>query len=228
MLKIGDYSKYLAIAILIGGRSTRFGSDKGLFKFEGKPLITYQLEALSQINRDIFLIANSREQIQNYINNINIDKIMGFVIDDKKINSDEEVRTPIIGLYSAFNELEKLNYEKVLALACDNPFVQPNVIKFLIEQSIGFDCCIPQWSNGYVEPLIAIYPLRKALKKASENFKLNNLRLSDLLDQNWNINYISIENSIKLIDRNLLTFLNVNTPQDVQNLMELYYKIKKK
>ena len=65
-LKISKKSKNLAIVILIGGKSSRFGKDKGLFKFHGKPLISYQLETLKQVNHDIFLISNSKEQVQKY------------------------------------------------------------------------------------------------------------------------------------------------------------------
>ncbi|MFX0049049.1 MAG: NTP transferase domain-containing protein, partial [Candidatus Hermodarchaeota archaeon] len=46
----------------MGGKSTRFGSDKGIFNFRGKALIDYQLETLFPLNYDIFLVANSTEQ----------------------------------------------------------------------------------------------------------------------------------------------------------------------
>ena len=75
MLTINNKPKYLAIAILIGGKSTRFGSDKGLYNFLGKPLITHQLETLNQGNYDIFLVASSKEQVQNYANKIDIKNI---------------------------------------------------------------------------------------------------------------------------------------------------------
>jgi len=64
----------LAILILIGGKSERFKSDKGLFEFLGKPLISYQLDILSKLDYNIFLVANSKKQVQNYINKIDINK----------------------------------------------------------------------------------------------------------------------------------------------------------
>ncbi|GAH32455.1 unnamed protein product, partial [marine sediment metagenome] len=81
------------------------GSDKGLFKFRGKALITYQLETLSRFKHDIFLVANSKQQVQNYINCIDIKRIMGFIVDDDDFVLDQESRLPLIGLYSAFKEL---------------------------------------------------------------------------------------------------------------------------
>ena len=94
--KVRNITKSLAITILIGGKSTRFGNDKGLFEFFEKPLISYQLETLSHLNYDIFLIAHSMNQVQEYINKIDITNINAFIIDEKdgkliflKINKDD-------------------------------------------------------------------------------------------------------------------------------------------
>ena len=67
MSNISGRNKYLAFVILIGGKSTRFGTDKGLYEFLGKPLIMYQLEVLSQFNHDIYVAAHSQKQVQKYI-----------------------------------------------------------------------------------------------------------------------------------------------------------------
>ena len=72
MSKIKNRSKDLAIVILIGGKSKRFGSDKGIYEYNGKPLISYQLETLSSLDKDIFLVANSINQVQYYINRIDV------------------------------------------------------------------------------------------------------------------------------------------------------------
>ncbi|MFX1572603.1 MAG: molybdenum cofactor guanylyltransferase [Promethearchaeota archaeon] len=224
MVKINKKSKYLAIIILIGGKSSRFGSDKGLFEFLGKPLISYQLETLSQGNFDIFLVANSKSQVQDYIKEINLKEIMAFIIDEDKINLGKNFQNPIKGLYSAFKELRDLNYKKVLALPCDTPFIQYNVVKYIIEQSKGFDCCIPIWNNKLMEPLLAIYPVNKAFQKSRENLKNRDLKLTNLLDKNWKINYLSIENSIKPLDEKLISFININKPEDIEKLMESYIR----
>ena len=56
----------ISFAILIGGKSTRFGSDKGIFEFKGKPLLSYQLEILNKFGKKIFIIAHSQEQVDLY------------------------------------------------------------------------------------------------------------------------------------------------------------------
>jgi len=215
------------VAILIGGKSTRFGSDKGLYEFKSRPLISYQLDTLSQMRYDIFLIANSAKQVQEYINKLDLNKIMAFIIDDIEFAQDQNLNSPMKGLYTAFKELKKLEYEKVLTLACDTPLIQQNVIELIIEQSKDYDCCIPKWDNGFLEPLFAVYPIKKSYYRAKENLKKGNFKLSSLLNNKWKINYISIENSIKLLDNNLKSFLNINRINDIEELMRIYEDLNK-
>ncbi len=203
---------------MIGGKSTRFGSDKGLFKFRGKTLIDYQLETLSRFNYDIFLVANSKQQVQNYISNIDYEKLTGFVTDDVETYLERESRLPLIGLYSAFKELKKLEYKKVLVLPCDTPLVKFEVIEFLIYQCKLFDCCIPKWKDNLLEPLLAIYPIEKAYETSLKNIKAHQYKLTKIINSEWKTNYISIENNIKKIDPDLLSFKNINKLEDIEIL----------
>jgi molybdopterin-guanine dinucleotide biosynthesis protein A len=224
LLKINNKSKYIAVAILIGGRSTRFGSDKGLFPLFGKPLISHQLDVLSSFNYDIFLIARSKQQVQNYIHKIDLKKIMAFIIDDNELIINTKERSPIIGLYSAFKELSNLAYKKTFVLPCDLPLIQKKVIEFLLSQPQNYDCCIPIWSTGFLEPLLAIYTTKQALISTEENIKSENYKLVNIIDKNWNINYISVEKSLKPLDPNLLTFININSKEELEKIKK---KVKK-
>lgn len=203
---------------MIGGKSTRFGSDKGLFKFQGKSLVDYQLDTLSRFEYDIFLVANSKQQVQHYINEIDVKKVMGFVIDDDDLALKQESRSPLIGLYSAFKELKNLEYEKVLVLPCDTPLVKFEVIDFIIKQCKKFDCCIPKWNNNLLEPLLAIYPIENAYQTSRRNIIETQYKLTKIIGINWKTNYISIEQDIKKIDPNLLSFKNINNREDIKKM----------
>lgn len=220
MLKISNSTKYLAIAILIGGKSSRFGSDKGLFKISGKPLTSHLIEKLSEFRYDIFLVAKSIKQVRNYIEIVDLNKITAFIIDEVIDKSNKELYTPMVGLYSTFKELKKLKYRKVFALSCDNPLIEKSVLGYLIEQCKSFDCCIPQWTNGFLEPLFTIYPINKALVTARKNLKKKTYKLTNLISPNWKTKYISIEREIQPLDNNLITFLNINDPTDLEKLKE--------
>ncbi|MFX1500619.1 MAG: NTP transferase domain-containing protein, partial [Promethearchaeota archaeon] len=148
MSKISNYSKSIAITILIGGKSTRFGNDKGLFEFNNKSLISYELDTLKQGNFDIFLVAHSSKQVQNYIDNIDISQIVAFIIDTDFFIADSSKRTPLLGIYSGFKELQNLGYQKSLIIPCDIPLINLDVVKLMIKESFEYDCCIPRWENN--------------------------------------------------------------------------------
>lgn len=224
MLKIGDENKSLAFVILIGGKSKRFGSDKGIFEFLGKSLISYQIETIEKFNKDIYLVAHSREQVQTYKIKIDTENIKKFFLDDVDLISNEELRTPMIGLYTAFKELDKLDYERAFILSCDAPLIKYDVIDLLIKQSEGYDCCIPRYNNEFLEPLFAIYPVKKAIHSTKENIEKETYKLTNILDDNWKINFISIEKMIQPIDKKLISFVNINGPIDVEKLIKIYNK----
>lgn len=182
------------------------------------------MEAVSRFKHDVFLIANSQQQVQKYINEFDYTKISAFIVDDYEISINQKSRSPLIGLYTAFKELQKLGYKKVFVLSCDNPLVKFEVIEYIINHCEGFDCCIPKWKNNFLEPLFAIYPIGKAYETSLRNLKQKHYKLTKIIAQDWKINYISIEQYIKKIDPNLFSFKNINKLEDVKILESLLNK----
>ena len=225
MSNLKSTKKDLAFVVLVGGKSARFGSDKGLFEFHGKPLISYQLDVLSKFKKDIFLVAHSKHQVKNYIEKIDYRKIMAFILDDSEIISEKTLRTPMLGIYSALKELKALEYKNAFILSCDMPLIKTEIVQLLLEALKGYDCCIPKWENGFLEPLFAIYPVDETLKRAKENIKRQAFKLTNLIDENWKLNYISIEQAIKPLDEKLRTFVNINGPIDLEKLMDKGFTI---
>ncbi|GAH11806.1 unnamed protein product, partial [marine sediment metagenome] len=102
-----NVEKKLAIIILIGGKNIRFGNESAaVIEVLGKPLILHQIETLSKFDEDVFLVANSEYQINSYYKKINFPRDIKFVVDDTEILEDAELRTPMLGIYSGFKELD--------------------------------------------------------------------------------------------------------------------------
>lgn len=218
-----DDQKKLAIVILIGGKNIRFGNESAaVLDVLGKPLILHQIETLSKFDEDVFLVANSEYQINSYYRKINFPRDINFIVDDTEIIGDSDVRTPMLGIYSGFKELNKLGFEKGFLLSGDMPLVKPKVIELLIKEVEGYDCCIPRWNNGFLEPLFAIYPVEKMYELAKKTIQEKNYALNSITDKTWNINYISVEESIKPLDQNLVGLINVNGPIDLEKVIKLY------
>ncbi len=218
-----DDQKKLAIVILIGGKNIRFGNESAaVLDVLGKPLILHQIETLSKFDEDVFLVANSEYQINSYYREINFPRDINFIVDDTEIIGEPDVRTPMLGIYSGFKELNNLGFEKGFLLSGDMPLIKPEVIELLIKEVEGYDCCIPRWNNGFLEPLFAIYPVEKTYELAKKTIQEKNYAFNSIIDKTWNINYISVEESIKPLDQNLVGLINVNGPIDLEKVIKLY------
>ncbi len=218
-----NVEKKLAIIILIGGKNIRFGNESAaVIEVLGKPLILHQIETLSKFDEDVFLVANSEYQINSYYKKINFPRDIKFVVDDTEILEDTELRTPMLGIYSGFKELNRLGFEKGFLLSGDMPLIKPKVIELMINRAKGYDCNIPRWNNGYLEPLFAIYPVSSTFKLAEKSIQERKYALNKIIDESLNINYISVEESIKPLDQNLVSLININGPVDLEKVIKLY------
>ena len=218
-----DDQKKLAIIILIGGKNIRFGNESAaVLEVLGKPLILHQIETLSKFDEDVFLVANSEYQINSYYRKINFPKDIKLIVDDPEIIGEPDVRTPMLGIYSGFKELNNLGFEKGFLLSGDMPLIKPEVIELLIKEVEGYDCCIPRWNNGFLEPLFAIYPVEKTYVLVKKTIQEKKYAFNSIIDKTWNINYISVEESIKPLDQNLVGLINVNGPIDLEKVIKLY------
>jgi len=216
-------NKRLAIVILMGGKSTRFGIEKGVIDLLGKPLILHQIETISKFDEDIYLIAHSEEQINTYRKQIKFSKAINFIIDDREIfEESSNIYKPTLGIYSAFKELHEKGFHKAFLLSCDMPLIKPEAIELVIKESEGYDCCIPRWNNGFLEFFFAIYPVKLGLEKAKSILTKKNYGLVNFIDTSWKINYISVENSLKKVDKNLVSLININGPIDLYKVIRLF------
>ncbi len=213
--------KYIAFLILIGGKSARFGTEKAIIEFYGKPLILHQLEILLNFDQDIYLVAHSEEQIFNYRKQLDFPKGVTFLIDDRDIFAYPKIYKPMLGIYSGLKELKGLNFQKAFLLSCDMPLIKAEIVELMISESIEFDCCIPRWNNGYLEPFFAIYPVEKGFQRAKQILITENYGINNFIDKSWNINYVSVENSIQPLDKKLVSLININGPIDLVKLIKL-------
>jgi len=144
---------------------------------------------------------------------------MAFIVDDYDIILNQNVRSPILGLYSTFKELKKLTYQKVFVFSCDNPLFSYEVVDYMIKECGGqYDCYMPKWNNGFREPLFAIYPVEKAYKTSLRNLKQKQYKLTKIIGEDWTVKYVSVEQNIKNIDPNLLSYKNINKLADIKTL----------
>lgn len=105
----------LSLIILSGGRASRLnGHDKGLYLYQGQPLITHALSAFSNSVTDIVISANR-----------NLDQYAAFgyqVVDD----GNDKFKGPLTGLHAALKHCQQ---EQVLVMSCDMPLLSDNLLQ---------------------------------------------------------------------------------------------------
>ena len=138
--------------ILIGGRSSRLGTDKAFVELAGKTLVERASETIHQAlaPRRITAVAGSATQFA-------IDAV---VADVPFIFDLYENRGPLGGLQAA---LAYAQTPWIFVLACDYPFVSPQIISFLAEEiSDDSGAVVPEQHDGRLQPLCAFYRVGKA------------------------------------------------------------------
>jgi molybdopterin-guanine dinucleotide biosynthesis protein A len=200
------------VLILAGGKSQRFQSlDKCFITLNNKPLIQHAIDNLSTVVDEIIVAARDEqqeEQIRNKISNnivLVFDTLKGF--------------GPLAGVLSG---LERASSSYSLVIGCDMPFVNRYVVEFLFEvaESGNYDAVVPIWENGMVEQLHAVYKRDSLLAAVKYSIKKGDEKMFNVLSRLKNVNYIPM-NRIRGFDRELKTFLNINTPEELKKCASL-------
>jgi molybdenum cofactor guanylyltransferase len=180
--------------ILAGGKSSRLGSDKGLFEFNGKKLIEYPLNVLRKYCSELIISANDS----------NYEQFGEIVVADEIPD-----KGPVGGITSC---LKKSTGNWNLVLACDMPFINQAFIDYLLENLEGHSGVVP-FHHGWMEPLAAVYH-KNLTALFSDALKNNDLSLYQIV-QSSNIPLLPVENLLLEFPQ---LFSNFNTPSDLEKI----------
>ncbi len=193
--------------ILAGGRGSRLGyREKALMDINGKPLLSLVIESLEKVVDNIIISVRDRAQ----------GELLGSRFPGFSFAYDMHKNTgPLAGILSGLLECRD---EFCFIAACDMPFINEKVVKMLFLKIEFHDAAIPKWEDGFLEPLHAVYrckPMILETKKAIDNGQTIILAPVSRLK----VNYVGID-EIKKLDPDLKTFMNINTPEDMQKIIK--------
>jgi len=184
--------------VLVGGEARRAnGKEKYFFTYHGRTFIERLVDSLKGVVDEIILVARDPEQCKRFH-------------EIPEIQCISDLRTgigPIGGLHAGGCAAKG---EFIFVSACDMPCINPAVIEYLFGRMEDYDAVIPFWNPDMLEPLHAVYR-RTALLSYLEYHDSLSLRA---MVKNLNSLYIPVE-ELKIIDPNLLTFTNINKPEDL-------------
>jgi len=178
------------------------GRPKAGLELGGKPLVHHVLETASSICREIILVTGRITELLDFRHKIVRDLVPG--------------QGPLGGLASG---LFYARYPLALTLACDLPFLQASLLALLAREASnapsGPLAVVPRTSSGW-EPLVAVYskdclPIIQKLL-ADGRRKVEDLRIPA-------VRWREIpENDLRAVDPDLSSFINVNTPGDLERV----------
>jgi molybdopterin-guanine dinucleotide biosynthesis protein A len=192
--------KDVTCIILAGGASSRMGQDKAFIQIEGIRLLDYVYEKCRELFSEIIIVTNQPQQFVDYQTPVVPDEIPG-------IGS-------IGGLYTG---LKRANNYYSFCVACDMPFLNPELIALIIEKRHNSDVVIPKTRAG-LEPLHALYS-KLCIEPLKKNIEKSNLKISNILAE-VTVRYCS-EEEIKKVDPSLLSFMNVNTKKELFKIQQM-------
>jgi len=186
--------------ILSGGRSLRMGKNKAFLEIEGIPIIVRICTTLTQIFPDIIVIANETEPYAR----LGVKTYKDLIPDKGALG----------GLYTG------LSYSMsphAFVVASDMPYLNRRLIEWMLETVEDYDVVVPRTKEG-LEPLHAIYS-KSCLKSIQSILDQGKLRILDF----YPLVKVRTLNEAELSSRDpaMVSFINVNTPEELSSLNKM-------
>ena len=180
--------------ILAGGENKRMPVLKAFIEVDGEKIIEKNLKIMRQLFKEIFIVTNQPE-LYLYLKT----HLLGDVYD---------IRGPMTGI---FTSLLNSSNNWVFISACDMPFINGELIKYMASKRDNYDAVVPMQKNK-IEPLFAFYS--KQLMPSMEKAIFSNKTGSKDFLRDKRVKYI-FNREIKGIDAKAMSFINLNTLKDV-------------
>src|SRR5687768_15088775 len=188
--------------LLAGGKSRRMGADKRFLKLGGATLLRRALSVYEGLSREILIVvAEPAPELRALGHQIVTDLIPNCA--------------SLGGLYTGLSHARS---PRVFAAACDMPFLNSAVIGHLLEFDDD-DVVMPKLATG-LQPMHAIYA-KTCLPYFEQMMAINNLSIQSVLENHALRTRYVPEEALRTLDPQLLSFLNVNTPEDADLARDL-------
>ncbi|MES0278824.1 MAG: molybdenum cofactor guanylyltransferase, partial [Dehalococcoidales bacterium] len=153
--------------VLAGGKSLRLGRDKATEILNGQSLVKRVVTSLSSLTSDIIVVSGSDKD------SLGLDGYPGLRV----VSDVYPGKGPLVGIYSGLTASAS-SYN--LVAACDMPFLNLELIAYLLKETDGYDVVLPRLDN-MVEPLHAVYT-KSCLAPIEQMIKQDTLSVNRLLD----------------------------------------------
>ena len=174
------------------------GQDKRFLELDGRTLFERVLSVLEALFSEVIVVvAEPAPQLSGLRHRVVTDLIPNCAA--------------LGGLYTG---LSCAGQPRVFAAGCDMPFLDPTVIKWMISLEQHSDVVMAQLTSG-LQPMHAIYS-KACLLHLERMAAAHNLKVQELCHASGLSARLVSEDEIRGIDPQFLSFLNINTPADLE------------
>ncbi|WP_447973390.1 molybdenum cofactor guanylyltransferase [Nitrospira sp. Kam-Ns4a] len=191
-------------AVLVaGGKSRRMGVDKRFIELDGRALIERVYDVLAGLFPEILVVA--AEPVPR-LTELGYWVVYDLIPDCATLG----------GLYTG---LTCATHERVFAVGCDAPFLSRTVVAKMVGLAPEADVVMARLAVG-LQPMHAVYS-KACLPWLDQMARARNLKLQQIASAPGLRVRIVTEQELVALDRDLLSFLNVNTPADLELVKKL-------
>jgi molybdopterin-guanine dinucleotide biosynthesis protein A len=186
--------------VLAGGKSRRMGRDKSHLVLQGETLVTRSVRTLASLTDDLILVTNTPELFADLGARLTGDAIPG--------------GGALSGIHAG---LLAARHEWALVVACDMPFFNLDLLRYMASLTSGYAVVVPRW-QGELETLHAFYS-RKCIPIVEPILRRGGGRIIEFY------NFVSVRyvepDEIARFDPEGMGFFNVNSPEDWEQAQAL-------
>lgn len=185
------------VVVLCGGKTSRFGGEKAHAVVGGRRVIDRVVEVAGQVCGQIVAVTSSGKGDLRLPEGV-------LVVADAFPGTG-----PLGGICTG---LRRTSSDLAVVVGCDLPFLNARLLRFLLGRADGFDAVVPRLADGRAQPLHAVYR-RACLREMEHQLAAGRLSIWRVLET-LPTRYVG-EEECRALDLDLLSFFNLNTPEDL-------------
>jgi molybdopterin-guanine dinucleotide biosynthesis protein A len=181
--------------ILAGGLGTRYsGINKAFLDMGGRRIIDILYGIFASLFHEIIIVTNNPTEYLDF---------------DAKIVTDIfPVRSSLTGIHTG---LFYAAHPFIFVTACDSPFIRKELVELVLSRiEPHISVVIPETSSG-MEPLFAAYS-KNCLPVMEQHIRKDRLKIQRMFNR-LKVKKIA-ESALRSKDPELVSFFNINTPED--------------
>ena len=191
--------------IIAGGQSRRFGeTDKALAELAGTPMIRRVADRIAAVVDE--LVVNCRPAQTEAIRTA----MDGYPLPVSYAEDEVPDQGPVAGIR---NGLAAAEGRYAFVVACDMPFVDPELCAYLFEAVDSCEAAVPRLDSKWFQTTQAVYHADRMAAACTRELEAGDPRILDPLEE---LDYVVIDEAELEAVADLGTFENINTREEFE------------